>query len=164
MGSGRRISPQFLSLVPVFDSLVVSLRDPRGSGVGTETIFTLVYTSTDISTTVTAISNFRRSIQKVESSPNLSSIHQSLYPSIHQLSKDTNNQPNNTSHQSQCLPRPLSPRSSSPLRRSPSRLSTMPSHLTRRVGTTGTVLSGPSALFSAPSVCLATFTTIFSNY
>lgn len=41
VGSGRRISPQFSYLVPVFDSLVVSLRDPRGSGVGTETIFAL---------------------------------------------------------------------------------------------------------------------------
>lgn len=55
MGSGRRISPHFSYLVPVFDSLVVSLRDPRGSGVGPETIISLVYTSTDIWTIVTAI-------------------------------------------------------------------------------------------------------------
>lgn len=107
VGSGRRISPQFLYLVPVFDSLVLSLRHPRGSGVGPEAIFTLVYTSTDISTTVTAISNFRRSIQKLESSQSFfhSSVNPSVYPSILQSSNDTTNkQPPNLTHQHNVCP------------------------------------------------------------
>ena len=79
MGSGRRISPQFSYLVPVFDSLVVSPRDPRGSGVGSETIFTLVYTSTDFWTIVTAISIFQQQHSKARLLPAfLSVIRQSI--------------------------------------------------------------------------------------
>jgi hypothetical protein len=143
-------------LVPraCFDSLVVSLRAPRGSGVGPETIFTLVYTSTGSRSIVTAISDFPRSIQKLNFSH--SSCPQSVNPSIQLSITPTLNQ---TTHQSpKCLPRPPSPRSSSPLRRSPSRPSTTPSHPTRRVGTTGTALSGLSAPSSALSVCFATIT------
>merc|ERR1712137_629812 len=65
---------------------------------------------------------------------------QSVNPSIQLSITPTLNQ---TTHQS--------PRSSSPLRRSPSSPSTTPSHPTRRVGTTGTALSGLSAPSSALS-------------
>ena len=132
----------------------MSLRAPRGSGVGPETIFTLVYTSTGSSSFVTAISDFPRSIQKLNFS--LSSCPSSVNSSTQLSIPSTSNQ--RTHQPSQCLPRPPSPRSSSPLRRLPSRPSTTPSHPTRRVGTTGTALSGPSALFSALSVCSATTT------
>ena len=135
----------------------MSLRAPRGSGVGPETIFTLVYTSTGSSSIVTAISDFPRSIQKLNfalpSCP--ASVNSSIQLSIPSTSTQRTHQP------SQCLPRPPSPRSSSPLRRSPSRPSTTPSHPTRRVGTTGTALSGPSALSSALSVCFATITLFY---
>merc|ERR1712137_1192267 len=75
---------------------------------------------------------------------------QSVNPSIQLSITPTLNQ---TTHQS--------PRSSSPLRRSPSRPSTTPSHPTRRVGTTGTAPSGPSAPSSALSVCFATITLFY---
>lgn len=65
--------------MPVLDSLVVSLRDPRDSGIGSETIFTLVYTSTDFCSIVTAILDFRRSIQKPNCSPGF--FHSSVNPS-----------------------------------------------------------------------------------
>jgi hypothetical protein len=130
----------------------VSLRAPRGSGVGPETIFTLVYTSTGSSSIVTAISDFPRSIQKLNFA--LPSCPPSVNSSIQLSILSTSNQ---TTHlPSQCLPRPSSPRSSSPLRRLPSRPSTTPSHPTRRAGTTGMVLSGPSAPSSALFVRSAT--------
>jgi hypothetical protein len=76
----------------------VSLRDPRGSGIGSETIFALVYTSTDSCSIVAAILNFRRSIQKLEKSQ--ASFLPSVNPSIHPSTLQTFIPPTTTNHTS----------------------------------------------------------------